>query len=326
MASSETVHTQVDVSILIVSWNTKHVLHDCLASVYKETKGITFEVIVIDNASTDASTKMVTAEFPSVILIENSVNRGFAAANNQGITIAQGRYLLLLNSDTRVLDNAVAKTLSFADAHPEAAVVACRVLNPDRSFQPTCFMFPSVVNMILSSSYLYKLFPSSRLFGREEMTWWGRDNVREVDVVGGCFMLVRREAIEQVGRMDEQFFMYCEETDWCYRFKKTGWKVLFTPHAEIIHLGDQSTKQKKHEMFLQLWGSMLLFFKKHKNPLVYVTVCLLVAMFFLLRIPYWLSRTVCSKKDRYSHLQTAKTYISGAFYALVGGHGLRADK
>ena len=322
MVTSETVRIEVDVSILIVSWNTKDVLNDCLASVYKETKGITFEVIVIDNASTDGSTKMIMAEFPSVILIKNSVNRGFAAANNQGIAIAQGRYVLLLNSDTIVLNNAIAKTFSFADAHPDAAVVACRVLNPDRSFQPTCFMFPSVGNMILSSSYLYKLFPRSRFFGREWMTWWNKDKTRDVDVVAGCFMLVRREAIEKVGKMDEQFFMYCEETDWCYRFKKAGWKILFTPCAEIIHFGDESTKQMKSEMFLQLWGSTLLFFKKYKNPLAYVAACFLVAMFFTLRIPYWLGQAAFSRSNRYSHLHTAKTYTFGAFYALSGGRGL----
>lgn len=322
MVASKKIRTEVDVSIIIVSWNTKDVLRSCLTSFYSETKGFTFEVIVVDNASTDGSTVMVRSKFQSVILIENRVNRGFASANNQGMAIAQGRYMLLLNSDTIVLSNAVAKTLSFADVHPEAAVIACRVLNPDRSFQPTCFMFPSVLNMMLSSSYLYKLFPRHRFFGREWMTWWDRKDVREVDAVGGCFMMVRRQAIEKVGKMDEQFFMYCEEIDWCYRFKKAGWKILFTPCAEIIHFGDESTKQVKYKMFLQLWGSTLLFFKKYKNPLTYVAGCFLVAMFFTLRIPYWLGKAVCSKKDRYSHLKTVKTYFYGAFYAISGGRGL----
>ncbi len=216
-----------EVSVVVVNWNTQDILRDCLISIYEQCGEIDLEVIVIDNASTDGSVEMVKKDFPQVTLIENSQNRGFAAANNQGIAISKGRYVLLLNSDTVVLDNAIAKTAAFADSHPEAAVVGCRVLNPDRTLQPTCFMFPSILNMLLSSTYLYKLFPKNKFFGRERMTWWNRNDIREVDVVTGCFMLVRQDTIKKVGSMDEQFFMYGEETDWCYRFKQAGWKVMF---------------------------------------------------------------------------------------------------
>ena len=307
---------QLDLSIVIVSWNTRGILHDCLSSVYEETNNVSFEVIVIDNASTDGSGEMVKSEFPQVILLENRKNRGFAAANNQGITIAKGRYVLLLNSDTVILDNAIARTVAFADAHTDAAVVGCRVLNPDRTLQRTCFMFPSILNMLLSSSYLYKLFSKSKFFGRERMTWWDRSDVRGVDVVTGCLMLVRREAIEQVGGMDEQFFMYGEETDWCYRFKEAGWKVMFTPCAEIIHLGGASSRQKQSEMILQLRGSILLFMKKHKSFLTYTLACLLVALFFFLRVPYWLIRAMFSRNSRSNNISIARTYLTGAYKAL----------
>ncbi len=220
---------QSEISIIIVNWNTRDVLCDCLRTLYQQAGGIDFEVIVVDNASTDSSAEMVKVRFPNVILIENHENRGFAAANNQGMAIARGRYVLLLNSDTVVPDDTMPKMVAFAYNHPEAAVVGCRVLNPDGTLQPTCFMFPSLLNMVLSSTYLYKLFPGSKFFGRERMTWWDRNDAREVDVVTGCFMLVRREAIEQIGLLDEYFFMYGEETDWCYRFKQAGWKVIFTP-------------------------------------------------------------------------------------------------
>ena len=260
---------KMDVSIVIINWNTRNVLCNCLTSIFKQTHRIEFEVIVVDNASIDDSVAILKADFPQVKLIENSTNRGFAAANNQGLAVALGRYVLLLNSDTIIMDNAVAKTIEFADHHPEAAVMGCRVLNLDRTLQPTCFMFPSIVNMLLSSSYLYKLFPHNRIFGRERMTWWDRSDVHEVDVVTGCFMLVRREAVGQVGMMDERFFMYGEETDWCYRFRQAGWKVLFTPTPEIIHLGRASSKQRRPEMILQLRGSILLFFKKHRSRFTY---------------------------------------------------------
>ena len=126
---------------------------------------------------------MIKSDFERVVLLENAQNKGFATANNQGMAVAKGRYVLLLNSDTVVLDGAIAKTVGFADAHLRAGVTACRVLNPDRTLQPTCFMFPSILNMFLSSTYLYKLFPRSRFFGRERMTWWDRSDVRQVDVL-----------------------------------------------------------------------------------------------------------------------------------------------
>ena len=132
----------IDVSVIIVNWNTKDILRNCLKSIYDEGGDVALEVIVIDNASTDGSVEMVKKDFSQAVLIENSENRGFAAANNQGIAIAKGRYVLLLNSDTIVLDKALEKTISFADSHPESAVVGCRALNPDRTLQPTCFMFP----------------------------------------------------------------------------------------------------------------------------------------------------------------------------------------
>lgn len=313
---------KMDVSIIIVNWNTRDILQDCLQSVYEQAGDVTFEAILIDNASTDGSVEMVKDKFPEVAIIENSENRGFAAANNQGFAVAKGRYVLLLNSDTIVLDNAVAKTVVFADAHPRAAVVGCRVLNRDGSLQPTCCMFPSILNMLLSTSYLYKLFPKSKFFGRQHMTWWGRDDVRKVDVATGCFMLVRQEAIEQVGVMDEQFFMYGEDTDWCYRFKKAGWRILFTSSAEIIHIRGASSKQRKPEMKLQLRGSKLLFWKKHRSRFMYIIACLLVAVFFLLRVPYWLGMAVITRNDRNSQLRTAWAYIVGAFKALTGGRSL----
>ena len=232
--------TPADVSVIVVNWNTRELLRACLASTYAESPSLQLDVIVVDNGSSDGSVEMVREEFKHAILIANKDNRGFAAANNQGIAIARGRYVLLLNSDTIVLDRAIEKTVAFANQYTDTAVTGCRILNPDRTLQNSCFLFPSNLNWFLFFTYLYKLFPRSRFFGREQMTWWQRDDVREVDVVTGCFMLVNKKAIEAVGPMDEQFFMYAEETDWCYRFKRMGWKNRFTPSAEIIHIGGAS--------------------------------------------------------------------------------------
>ena len=309
----------MDISIIIVNWNTKGVLRDCLTSVFEQKGNIDCEVIVVDNASTDGSVEMLKNDFGNVVLIENAENRGFAAANNQAMAVAKGRYVLLLNSDTIVLDSCLADIVSFADANPQTAVVGCRVLNSDRTLQPTCFMFPSVLNMLLSSTYLYKIFPRSRFFGREQMLWWDASDVREVDVVRGCFMLVRRKAIEQVGVMDEQFFMYGEETDWCYRFRKNGWKVTFAPVGQIIHLGGASSRQDASRMRLQLSASILLFLRKHTTWIQYAFACLLTALFFLVRVPYWLGIAIISKRqNRRSVLRLTRTYILGSFLSLGG--------
>ena len=310
------------VTIIVVSWNTREVLRACLDSVYENAGAVDFEVIVVDNASVDGSAAMVANDFGRVRLIANSENRGFAAANNQGMALARGRYVLLLNSDTVMLDRALEKTVAFAEAHREAAVVGCRVLNPDHTVQRTCAMFPSALNLLLSSTYAYKLFPKSRFWGRELMTYWDRSDIRPVDVVSGCFMLVRREAVTQVGGMDEAFFMYGEETDWCYRFYRAGWKALFVPSACIIHLGGASTRQAASKMRLQLAGSILYFLKKHRSRAEYVVGCLLTALFFLVRIPVWLALGCVGRPDRARAWRTVRIYAAGVAGSLRGYRGL----
>ena len=307
----------MDISIIIVNWNTRELLRDCIRSVYEQTVDVNFEVIVVDNASSDGSVGMLRSDFPQVYLIENKENRGFAAANNQAIAVSRGRYILLLNSDTVVLDRAIEKTISFADKNPQAGAIGCQVLNSDRTIQKTCFMFPSVLNMFLSSSYLYKLFPKNRFFGRERMTWWDRNNVREVDVITGCYMLIRREAIQQIGLMDEKFFMYGEETDLCYRLKKKGWKSLFVPTPQIIHYGGQSSKNIRSDMLVQLRVSILYFMKKHYTWLTYRIACFLVVVFFLTRLPVWICIAIFSNKRQEEAWNKVKAYTTGIQKAFI---------
>jgi GT2 family glycosyltransferase len=239
---------------------------------------------------------MVQREFSQVHLLTNSINRGFAAANNQGINLARGRYVLLLNSDTIVLDRAIEKTLKFADAHPDTAVTGCRLLNPDRTLQNSCFMFPSILNGFLFSSYLYRLFPGSRFFGRELMTWWSRNDPREVDVVTGCYMLVRKKAIDDVGQMDEQFFMYAEETDWCYRFKAKGWKNRFTPDAEIVHIGGGSAVKLGAQRAQMTNRSFVRYMFKHWAKPRAVIGVYMIALFYLTRLAILVPRQLLTRQ------------------------------
>lgn len=309
---------KIDVSIVIVSWNTKDILRDCLCSVYENTSGVSFEVIVIDNASADASAQMVAEEFGDAVLIANTDNRGFAAANNQGMKIVRGRYVLLLNSDTVVLDRAIEKMIAFADSKPRTGVAGCRVLNRDMTLQPTCFKYPSILNMILSCSYLYKIFPKSRFFGRERMTWWNRNDTRQVDVVTGCFMLVRRSAIDRVGLMDERFLMYAEETDWCYRFRQAGWEIYYTPSAQIIHLGGQSSKQVRSKMRTEVVVSVLKFMKKHHGRLGYHLACLVFFVYFLVRLPVLTVVAMSRSQKRRDALCKVRAYVDGMAKIMTG--------
>jgi hypothetical protein len=256
-----------------------------------------------------------------VRLIKNGQNRGFAGANNQGLDLAKGEYVLLLNSDTIVLAHAIEKTLAFMMEHPDTGICGCRVLNPDKTTQSTCFMYPSLFNMLISASYTNKLFPRSRVFGREQMTWWDRDDVRDVEVVTGCFMLAKAEIIRQVGSLDENFFMFGEETDWCYRFRQAGWRIVFTPAAEIIHLGGCSTRQVRPKMILQLRSGILQFMHKHYSFLEYRIACVFVALFYGLRLPFWLAKTIIGD-DREQSWMTLRTYFQGVWRALIGWKAL----
>jgi GT2 family glycosyltransferase len=307
----------VDVSIIVVAWNVRKLLEDCLRSVFEQTRGISFEVIYVDNASVDGSVEMVGKEFPDVRIVKNHENLGFIKANNQAIHISKGRYVLLLNSDTLVLDNAIAKSVQFADEHPEAAVVGCRILNPDRTLQRDCFMYPSWLNLMLMAFYLNKLFPKSRFFGRERMTWWDFNDVREVQTVCGCFSLVRKKAIDQVGVMDEDYFVYGDDPDWCCRFHTANWKILFTPDAQIIHYGGQTTKQIKSEFGLQLFGSKLLFIRKFCNAPAFYAACFFMALFCIIRLPYWLFVVLVSRNKRAAAMDYVKTYSRGSLYCLT---------
>jgi GT2 family glycosyltransferase len=263
--SIPSTHWKPDVSVVIVSWNTRDFLRGCLRSIFEQTKEISFEVFVVDNNSRDGSAAMVRAEFPAVRLIENMQNRGFAVANNQAIRAASARYILLLNPDTLVLDDAISRCVKYADLHPDVGVVGCQVLEGESRILLTGFSFPTPLNVFFQFSGLSRAFPRSRLFGKPDLSWWDRKSEQDVDVIAGMFMLVRSEAIAQVGPLDESYFVYYEETDWCYRLARMGWRRVFIPSAQIVHLdgGSKSTSQVSIKMFVQLQKSAMIYFRKN---------------------------------------------------------------
>lgn len=265
----------MDLSVIIVNWNGVDILRDCLASVFENLGGASTEVLVVDNASTDGSADMVEREFTRGRLIRNVENRGFAAANNQAFREARGRYVLLLNSDTVVLGDVFQRSVDYMDAHLDVGAMGCRVLNPDRTMQPTCFRYPSLLNLALWATGLTAL--PGRFFGRERFRGWNRDTERDVDVVTGCYLMIPREVIAQVGLLDENFFFFGEETDWCRRISQAGWKVRFAPVGEIIHIGNASGEGLGSQRALMLAAGLVRYQRKHSGVFVAFASALLLA-------------------------------------------------
>ncbi|MCJ7646948.1 glycosyltransferase family 2 protein [bacterium] len=253
----------VDLSVIIINYNVKQLLRECLYSIYSNTKRINLEVIIVDNNSTDGSVDMVKSEFPEVKLIENCQNLGFAKANNQALKENKGRYVLLLNPDTVVLPNALDKMIEFMEANSQAGALGCKLLYPDGSLQRSCRSFPTLTTAFFENLGLEKFFPKNKLIAKYRMGYWDYNDVREVDQPMGSALMIRREVIEHVGFLDERFYMFFEEVDWCFRIKKRGWKIYFMPSAEIIHYGSQSARPSMTRMMILGYKSKHRFFRKH---------------------------------------------------------------
>jgi GT2 family glycosyltransferase len=261
------MNINMDVSIVIINWNTRELLLDCLTSVSQTTAGCTVEVIVVDNGSSDGSPQAVREQFPQVTLIENTENRGFARANNQALTRAAGRYVLLLNSDARLTGGALKNLVSFMDKTPEAGIAACQYLNQDGSKQNSFDNYPTLSTELLNKTLLKTLFPEKFPSKKRDYT-----NPLEVDSVIGACMIVRSETIKQVGTLDEDYFFFIEETDWCFRMKQAGWKIYHLPHIGIYHLQGQSKEKNPSKAWIEYYRSVYLFFKKHRSPFSYYTL------------------------------------------------------
>lgn len=254
----------VELSVVIVSYNVKEFLEQALVSVGKALVSMPSEVIVVDNASSDDSTSFIKERFPEVRLISNPENLGFARASNQGMKAAGGNFVALLNPDTLVQEDTFMAILNFFQEHREAGMVGCKILNPDGSLQLACRRsFPTPWVAFTRLSGLSHLFAKSRLFGKYNLTYQDPDKMCEVDAISGSFMVVRRQTVEEVGLLDESFFMYGEDLDWCYRIGKQGWKVLYFPGTQIVHFKGESSKKAQFDSFKLFYQAMGLFAAKH---------------------------------------------------------------
>jgi GT2 family glycosyltransferase len=271
----------VDLSIIIVSWNTVKLLRECLESIYGHTKGITFEVFVVDNASSDGSSDMVKESFPGVRLIENSQNAGFSKANNQAIVLSEGRHIALLNPDTLLIEDVFSKLVNYADQHDNVGAIGPKLLNRDgKTIQYVCARrLPSLFDSVCYNSGLSGRFPGSRLLNRTNMTYWDHRSSRYVEVISGACMVVRRKTVDGVGLMDENQFMYADDVDWCKRIMDAGWRVYYCSEASILHYGGESSKQARALTKLSSVKSTWYYYQKHNGRTYAYIYALQIALF-----------------------------------------------
>jgi len=295
----------LDLGIVITSYNTRDLLRTCLRSVYASQGDFTFEVCVVDNASPDGSAEMVAAEFPQARLIANAGNVGYPSANNQGLEAfgfaetpnpksQTPKFALLLNPDTELPPDALARMLDFMAEHPDAGIAGPKLVLPDGSLDLACRRsFPTPEVAVYRLAGLSRLFPRSRRFGRYNLTYLDPDQVTEVDSVVGAFMLVRAEAIGQVGLMDGQFFMYGEDLDWAYRIKAAGWKVYYNPAVTVLHVKRAASRHSPRAQ-VEFYRAMGIFYRKH----------------YAAQTPWWLHALIVSAislRQRFEQLQLTLT-------------------
>jgi GT2 family glycosyltransferase len=264
-----------ELSIVIVSYNTKDLLRECLQSVEREVPGLSTEIFLVDNNSSDGSPLMVETEFPQVKVMRSPINLGFGAANNLALEAAQGRYIVLLNSDAFLSDGSLRMALDHMNANPRAALAGARLVGRDFSWQPSARMFPHVISDALVLTGLAARFPKSRFFGHFDRTWADALEPSQADWVPGAFSIIRAEVLDKVGFFDPRFFLYGEEVDLCRRIKEAGYEIWYWPDIVVIHIGGESSRQMRDDgagAQVVNWRmrSTLLYYRKHHGGMAWL--------------------------------------------------------
>jgi len=287
----------VDLSIIIVNYYLEDFLTDCLNSIFNTINSLQYEVILVDNGSHRQSIEEIKRQFPQLSLLSNEKNVGFARANNQAIKRAQGHFILLLNPDTIVIDKAIETMVSFLRDHPRAGAVGPKLLNPDRSIQYSCRSFPNPWTFLFNRySLLTKLFPHNPFSRRYLLSDWDHGSLREVDWISGACLMTRREVLSQVGLLDEGYFVFNEDVDWCRRMRDLGWKVYYLPQAQVIHYINSSNKKTDNRLIIARHRGMIHYF--HKYYRVSLVIRLLVDSIIITRALFLLSWNLLGRSLR----------------------------
>ncbi len=307
----------IDLSICIVNWNTGALLSRCVESILSNVRDISYEIFVIDNKSSDNSIEMCISRFaqdPHLRFLPQSANLGFAAGNNIALKQASGRYVVLLNPDTIVKPGSFETVVKFMDANPSCGVVGPKLLNEDGSIQRSVGNFPDLAAIFWEATRLRIVFPKVKMFSSFKRFDLDYDKLQEVDQPSGACLFVRREAIQQVGLLDEGYFMYYEDLDWCYRIKHAGWRIYYLPDAEVVHLGGQSSQLHLDVRIVENARSKLRYFEKHysSRPLYRLLIRVIMASEALAKIILCLGGLISSQKR-----ELAKRSIS-KYLAVVG--------
>jgi GT2 family glycosyltransferase len=300
------------VSVLLVNWNTKDLLQRCLTSLTALDEAVELEVIVVDNGSSDGSVAMLRDEFPDVLRVENEQNLGFTRATNQAYDLSSGDLVLMLNSDTVVASGTIRSSREYLEAHPTVGAVGCQLRNEDGTDQSTCFRFPSLLGLFMTSTRLAQTFPDHRILNWDRYGGRRWSGPHQVDVVMGCFLLVRRRAVSTPTLLDDSYFMYAEETDLCWRLRDGGWKVVFLPQLSIAHVGGASSKT----MAQLAWSDeakkrgILRFLRTRRGPAVAWTANVIMLAGMLPRVLGWVlldvRQTLRDRRPRRVHILRAR--------------------
>ncbi|MCL5283199.1 MAG: glycosyltransferase family 2 protein [Armatimonadetes bacterium] len=262
----------MDLSVVVLNWNAGEDLRRCLQSLTPLPSEIEMEVLVVDNASSDSSRAMVANEFPGARLIVNKTNLGFCAGNNAALPYVMGRWVLFLNPDTVVHLGALAAMVQYGDAHSEVGIIGPKLLNPDGSLQYSCRQFPDLAAGFFRKTPLGRLYPKNRYAANYIMSDWDHCSTREVDWLSGAAMITRKSLLDEIGAFDEDYYMFCEDVDLCYRAWKSGWKVVYLPEAVITHRIGRSTDQVPVRSTYLFHRSMYLFYRKHYRSKIPIAV------------------------------------------------------
>jgi GT2 family glycosyltransferase len=279
--------TELDVSIIIINFGSTEFLKSCLESFKKFTSGINYELIIIDNDSKSDKIVELLKSYPQTVLIRNYTNKGFGAANNQGLKVARGKYVLFLNNDTIFIENAIKDVYDFAQKKKFPVIVGCKILNPDKTLQKSVYDFPSVWNVFTSNFFIYALFPKSKHFNKYHLMNKQINEITEVDVVTGAFLLIERSAAMVLQGFDERFFLYNEETDLCYRFKKKENKIYYYPLTSIIHMKGGTSNKNMKSRYRNESISTIQFYQKHFSGVKCFTAISFHYLGKLIRIPFF---------------------------------------
>jgi len=300
----------IDISVVIVAWNAKRYLELCLESLAEAPPQRSMEVLIVDNASADGSVEMVESKFPWAKLIKSKENLGFAKANNVAIRQCQGRYIALVNPDVIVFPNCLDTLANYLDCNPRVGNVGPRVFNPDMTQQSTCRRFPTLWNNFCSSTRLENIFKGSRFFAGEHMFYFPHDRTLAVDVIVGCFSMIRREAFDEVGLLDEGLFMYGDDVDWCRRAWNSGWRVVFCPDAKAIHDRGKTTAPFPVRFAVAQQRSVLHYWSKHHTSLRVLGIRSIMVFHHISR--YVIAALSSLTQSRSNSQNDVKKQVSGA--------------